>query len=571
MLSNSLCDHLVVMCVFIACMQRWIVRASGAELNPLPACPLQVKMRPSFTLALAISLSLLSLSLPASALKAEPADPLLSALHNMPTSWKFGYNLGDLFNTPSFVGLWNPFGNRELVDAGKEVGRHLPRSIIGLYYNNVTAGKEHHWQRCREPNLARVRRAMLLAQMHHPHPSPHLVTLVRSPDTLVVHVRSGDKGQISEAYAHQTAHLSRNFSSVVLLGQVHGDKRYDTGDALKTLRGALHRLAGTLVLSRPGLQVAYGSSTADHDLYLMSEASHLLVHRGGFSSLAALLCRGNVFYTAEFGHGQLFQANGRVEPAHATFLSMIGKPQPLPPTLGSRTEWTAWFDLMGPVSPSCCVFSVFGVGDGEKAVCMNAPAFGGATTAGADCWIASIGSNGDFSFEDSVFRQTACQIHTFDCTGTWEVPKNLSSRVTLHPICVSDHTNGTYLTWDKIVARATNGKGTPPAYLKIDVEGWEYSVLPSLAKYPDVAPQQIAAEVHLVTYGQAVQNMVGGPWGKRPGTHLWHVEQSSFVTLMNTMYKGGYRLVSRQDNPYCTHCSEIVLLRDWLVDDQFDA
>jgi hypothetical protein len=487
--------------------------------------------------------------------------PLLSDLHNMPIDWVAGYNMGDLLNMPSFLGLWPPHGSQAITDASRKVGKHLPNSTIGLYHSNTTAGMEKLWHKCREPNIKRLKVAIQLAQKIDAHPAPHLLTLVRSADTLVVHVRSGDTGIISEEYEKHASNLVHNFSHIVLLGQVHGDKRHDTDKSLKNLRHDLQRLAGSMVISKPDLSVTYGSFSPDHDLYLMSEASNLLVHKGGFSGLAALVCRGTVFYTK-----QLIQhAQGRRAFEIQLLLSLIKKPQPLPPNLVARTEWTATFDLMGPVSPSCCILNVYGNGDGEKFVCSNAPSFVD-TSSGSDCWIASIGSNGDFSFEYSVYEQSSCHIHTFDCTGTWEVPHNISSRVTLHPICVSDHTNGSYMAWNDIVARATNGKGTPPAYLKMDVEGWEYAVLPSLAMYPDVAPEQIAVELHVVTYPQAVSTMINSPWGPRPGTNLLYVEQKSFVSLMSTMFEAGYKLVWRQDNKYCAHCSEILLMRDSFVD-----
>ncbi len=40
-------------------------------------------------------------------------------------------------------------------------------------------------------------------------------------------------------------------------------------------------------------------ASADEHLCMMYEASNLLVHRGGFSLLGMILCKGKIFYTYE--------------------------------------------------------------------------------------------------------------------------------------------------------------------------------------------------------------------------------------------------------------------------------
>ena len=40
----------------------------------------------------------------------------------------------------------------------------------------------------------------------------------------------------------------------------------------------------------------------DIHMVLMREAKNLFVHRGGYSALGAILCKGNVFASEHFGH-----------------------------------------------------------------------------------------------------------------------------------------------------------------------------------------------------------------------------------------------------------------------------
>ena len=94
---------------------------------------------------------------------------------------------------------------------------------------------------------------------------------------------------------------------------------------------------------------------------------------------------------------------------------------------------------MGPVytpQPPSCQMAVFGRGDGEKRVCK------GFIPATAACTIISIGCNNEWSYEESAAQQSKCDIHTFDCTGSFTVPTALRSRVTLHKKCVGTVSDG---------------------------------------------------------------------------------------------------------------------------------
>lgn len=246
------------------------------------------------------------------------------------------------------------------------------------------------------------------------------------------------------------------------------------------------------------------------------------------------------------------------------------------------------FDLLPPVGPPCAtglvrIGSAAWGNDNDKLVC------GISSLKEEGCTIYSIGGHGEWGFEEGAVRDTACRIHTFDCTGDYPVPAHLQHRVSFHKVCLSAQAatspeGNVYLPWDRLVATA--GHSLPPTHVKMDIEGWEYAALTAILDGPpELMPWQISLELHWYTGG------VGGPyWGKAPlpllmrnGHHLdvgptfqaksymppgqdppkyaykTPGEMAAFGSLL--FLKGGYLVVSREDNPWCKHCTEVVLAR----------
>lgn len=79
----------------------------------------------------------------------------------------------------------------------------------------------------------------------------------------------------------------------------------------------------------------------------------------------------------------------------------------------------------------------------------------------------------------------ACQIKVFDCTRNgrnWKIPERIRSRVELIETCLGE-TDGVvdgkhFGSWDGILRAA--GISSAPAWLKLDCEGCERTVLPQM-------------------------------------------------------------------------------------------
>jgi hypothetical protein len=225
----------------------------------------------------------------------------------------------------------------------------------------------------------------------------------------------------------------------------------------------------------------------------------------------------------------------------------------------------ARFDMLGPIGPQCTKLEHFGLGDGEKRSCAISTAPG--------CRIVSIGSNNVWDFERDIVQKTSCRVDTFDCTLAPDVrpPTDLQDRVQLHPYCVGatnitihDNTNATrksgkrhegaptervFLDWHSLLKSI--GLVGPPTFLKMDVEGFEYGVLRSMMNHPSVLPAQIALELHYKTQFRDIS------WFGR------YLSAGEIAAVAEELFKvGGYQVVDRHDNPYCKHCTEVLLVRN---------
>jgi hypothetical protein len=97
--------------------------------------------------------------------------------------------------------------------------------------------------------------------------------------------------------------------------------------------------------------------------------------------------------------------------------------------------------------------------------------------------------------------------------------------------------------------------------LKIDIEGYEYDVFSSWKIDSINFPMQISMELHYkdIYFGTPSFNnstdLSNLFWPKHQITLS---ELSLFMLHLSNM---GYAIVSREDNKYCSHCSEVTLLK----------
>ena len=477
------------------------------------------------------------------------ANMSLTTIYNDTSVLPNGYNVGDILNMPSFTnaGVWAQKGNPYTDTVSGNLARVYDKSVLGLYFAGQNYKTDQKYER--SPSLERI---ALAVEFHgtwfmDEQAKGFCDDLLTKESTLLVHLRSCDYDQVPLSYVHNILKVSKDFDTVVLTGGCHADERYATrDDATSNLVESVDKVYNQMREHGTECKLRYFPNyNVDDALYAFRVASNLLVSKGGFAAVGSLLSQGNVYLDQEM---KPYYDN-------VDFRHWMSNPKLL--WNRENNEYAAIFDKMAKVVPTNCLFETFGTGDESKRMCM-APFIHEES-----CWIMSIGCNGLFGFESDIFFRTKCSVHIFDCTGDWEVPKNIASRVSLHKLCVgaSESSEGdrNFLPYEDLVSIATDGLNTQPAYLKLDVEGYEFQVIPAiLALPPTIQPVQIGFEVHLITYLNA-----GPLYAQRAKDSLWFIKDYSDVGLLFFELKsiGGYKLISREDNPFCQHCSELVIMK----------
>ena len=446
-----------------------------------------------------------------------------------------GYNLGDMLNMPSYYADWSPIWYRHELeghDFGKAVIKIANRknTILGHYYHEDFPDMGTMIPLCRYPYIPRVKASLkrrASTYIFRQHVDPYIDTSVRLNDTLSVHVRSGDRGVVSDLYISALMSLVPQFRMVVLFGRVHHDVRGGSisthvSEYLKSWDLISEKLATVNVVT------VFASQHADMDIYLMSNAMHLLVHRGGFSSLAALVCSGYVYYTDELDYVM----------SKPEYFHQVKHPIYVSPT-GQRSEHigSLLLDIPHLVEPSCCVFSSFGTELEKSNICYNIPEI-----SQPGCWILAFG-NPDYQFEKSVIKRTNCTMHVYICTNPLILPPdNIKEYVKIHDYCIGvENITSSKAEMHKTWLDVLRLERTKPVFVKISVNGREWMIMDEFFKY-SISILQIGLRLHFTSSID-----LGYPW--TAGTSANFVIDKSHVhILVNNFRKNGYKLSYRQDN-----------------------
>ena len=155
----------------------------------------------------------------------------------------------------------------------------------------------------------------------------------------------------------------------------------------------------------------------------------------------------------------------------------------------------------------------------------------------------SIGSEGNYIFEEQMLK-LGFKLFTFDCYGDYG--NNAPPGLTFNKWCTDGHDHAPFYKLTTMMSKLGHERID---FLKMDIEGGEFSSLPVLAELPkERRPKQIAVEIHSWGTGYARASI-------RPFDSL-----KTTINLMLQLHEMGYKLMTREDNRFAPCCSEFVYM-----------
>ncbi len=135
-------------------------------------------------------------------------------------------------------------------------------------------------------------------------------------ETLFIHVRSGDKGIVEEEFVKKIDELSKMYNNIVLLCRIHQNSERShvfpsVTESIDNMNISLNKIIKNKI-------IIIDTSEPDIHLSIFRKSKNLLVHKGGFSILGALLFTGNNLYITNLFNP--YQANNN------NFLKIIKSP-----------------------------------------------------------------------------------------------------------------------------------------------------------------------------------------------------------------------------------------------------
>ena len=196
------------------------------------------------------------------------------------------YNLGDIMKAPRFWGHEKTYSLKLFPDPVL----YYPGSIGWYFWVDTSA---INWKRNKETvNSLEMRAALDKFNRYRIIGENKYNILSQQDTTIVIHLRSGDKGSNMPNYINALKMISNKFKDFLVCSGIH----YKSETANENLNNSINQLLQVI----PNALFIPGSP--DEHIALMAESKNLLLHRGGFSILAAILSNQNtnLYYTADF-------------------------------------------------------------------------------------------------------------------------------------------------------------------------------------------------------------------------------------------------------------------------------
>ena len=199
------------------------------------------------------------------------------------------YNVGDILNLPRLHAISSGYAkvpHYDIAQYERACSTFVP-SVVSIYCNLRKDNDEII------PNSTKVREAVDIYLRQKGSDIPN-INAVSQNNSLCIHLRSGDKGEVEASFLNAIRSLSFNYSNIFVLNGLHnrpkGKHVNDKGNMIRSIQKV------ESAISNSKAKLLFTSSNPDDDLAIMRKCQNILLHKGGFSELGSFLFQGDHMY-----------------------------------------------------------------------------------------------------------------------------------------------------------------------------------------------------------------------------------------------------------------------------------
>lgn len=195
------------------------------------------------------------------------------------------YNIGNILNIPYYFNN-NPW---ELSRQFRGVNtKEFKNTLVNYYFKNFKLGKDT------VPDTIRLNSS--IDKYIEDNKLKYYSSIFNQDNILVVHLRVGDMGEISNKYYKTILNLSKNFYKIFLLVGIHRNTAYKNKKhiVIKNTNNSIFKIFDNI----NNACIVIGN--ADEHISIMKFSKNLLLHKGSYTVIGSIVCPNNVYITDEF-------------------------------------------------------------------------------------------------------------------------------------------------------------------------------------------------------------------------------------------------------------------------------
>jgi hypothetical protein len=186
----------------------------------------------------------------------------------------------------------NPHNSQEYYNMACNTAQDNPDTILGKYYSSRSNDEII-------PNLNRLSNVIDNYINDTKIYNLDIIKIIKDSNTLTVHLRSGDRGIISNSYIKKIDDLFKKFDKVILLSGVNRSRYIEDENSEHNVTCKKNLLESYNKILKLNNNIFVYLDIPDIHISIMKLSSNLLLHKGGFSVIGSFINNNNIFVTNE--------------------------------------------------------------------------------------------------------------------------------------------------------------------------------------------------------------------------------------------------------------------------------